>query len=81
MDGEVASGLALDVESEFEFLIFERELQAGEFRGQASGDVCLDLLLQFLARGGLERRDCGIGGVGDESAFGLGLDAVGEMRD
>jgi hypothetical protein len=81
MDGEAASGLGLDMEGEFELLIFERELQAREFRRKAGGDVCLDLSLQFLARWGLERRDCGIGSVSDESAFGLGLDSIGEMRD
>lgn len=32
MDGETAPGLALDMEGEFELLIFERELQAREFR-------------------------------------------------
>ena len=32
MDGEAAPGLALDMEGEFELLIFERELQAREFR-------------------------------------------------
>ena len=48
---------------------------------EAGSDVFLDLSLQFLARGGLERRDCGIGGVRDESPFGLGLDAICEMRD
>ena len=32
MDGEAASGFALDMEGEFELLIFERELQAREFR-------------------------------------------------
>ena len=32
MDGEATSGFALDMEGEFELLIFERELQAREFR-------------------------------------------------
>jgi hypothetical protein len=79
MDGEAASGTALNVESEFKFLILDRELQAGEFGSQAGSDVCLDLLLQFLARGGFERRDCRVAGVGDESTSRLGLDPVDEL--
>ena len=37
MDGDAASGLALDMEGEFELLILERELQAREFRREAVG--------------------------------------------
>jgi hypothetical protein len=81
IDGEAACRLVLDMEGKFELLIFERELQAWKFRGETGSNVCLDLLLQFFARGGFERWDCGIGSVRDESAFGPGLDAISEMRD
>ena len=81
MDGEAASGLGLNVESEFEFLILQRKLQAGEFCGQGAGDVCLDLSLKFLTRGGLKWRDAGVGSVGNEPAFRFGRNAIGKVGD
>jgi len=81
MDREAASGLGLDVEGEFEFLILQGELQAGEFCSQGAGDVCLDLSLEFLTRGGLQWRECGVASVGNEPAFRFGLNAIGKMRD
>jgi hypothetical protein len=81
MDSETASRLALDVKGVFDSLIVERELQTRKFRGEAGGNVFLDLSLQFLACGRLERLDFRIARVGDESTFGFGLDAIGELRD
>src|ERR1700704_5144724 len=80
MDSEAASRLALDVKGVLESLIVERELQTRKFRGEAGGNVFLNLPLQFLACRRLERRDFRIARVGDESTFGFGLDAIGELR-
>jgi hypothetical protein len=81
MEDKAPCRLMLDVEVEVELLAFRRELEAGKLRGQGSRDVGLDLLLQFLARRGFERRDRRISRTGDKAAFGLGLDAIGEARD
>lgn len=80
MDDESAAGLGLDVEIELCGLTFGK-LQAGELLGNCGGDGGLNLLLQFHAGGGFERGRVGIARTGDETAFGLGLDAVGEGAD
>ena len=50
MDCKPTFWRALDVEGEFQFSVVGWNLEAGELRGQSGGDVCLDLLLKFLAR-------------------------------
>src|SRR5437879_10376130 len=79
-DDEAAAGLGLDVEVELEFLVFGREFYAREFRSQGGADVCLNLLLELEPRWRFKRRNAGITGVRDESAFRFGLDAVDKLR-
>src|SRR5579859_235189 len=81
LNAEFASRLALDVKGELEPAVLRRQLQPGELRRQTRGDRGLNLLLQFLARGRLQRRHRRIGGVRNESAFGLRLNAIGKLRD
>ena len=52
-----------------------------KFLGQGGADIGLNLLLQLLSCGSLERWQAGIVGVGDESALRIGLDAVGKRAD
>src|SRR5215470_5505357 len=81
MDDEAAFRLALDVKRELLVLIFDRQLQTRKLRTEAGESVFLDLFLQFLAGRSLEWSDAGIGGVGNESTVGFGLNAICEMRD
>jgi len=81
MEGEAASGLALDMKAEFAFLALQRQLQGGKTLRQASHDGCLNLLLQFFTRGRFQRRQVGIAGMSDETAFGLGRDGISKLRD
>src|SRR5690348_17561319 len=69
MKGEAAPGLAFDVKAEFAFLALQRQLQGGKTLRQASHDGCLNLLLQFFTRGRFQRRQVGIAGMSDETAF------------
>ena len=81
MDAESAAGPGFDVEIELGSLAFGRQFQSGELLRHRVGNGGLNFLLQLLARSSFEWSNIGIAGVGDESAFGLGLDAVGESRD
>lgn len=81
MDGEAASGLALDMEVEVGFMVWQRKLETRKLRGQAGRYRRLNFLLQFFAGRRLKRWDIGSAGPRDKSAFGLGLDAINELRD
>src|SRR5437763_1416361 len=81
MDTESTAGLGFNVEVELEFLISGRKIQSGKFLGQGGADIGLNLLLQLFACRGLERRQGGIAGVGDEPSFGLGFDALSKRAD
>jgi len=81
MDCKSTLRRALDVESEFQLSIVGGNLEAGKFRRQSGSDICLYFSLKFLASGRFKRRGRRIGCMGDESAPGLRLDAVGEVRD
>src|SRR6185437_6879235 len=86
MNAESAARLGFNVEGELGPLISGRKIsrgkiQSGKFPGHGGTDAGLNLFLQLLARGGFERREAGIAGMGDESALRLGLDAVSERAD